>query len=264
MWSDFCDPRLLGLRWRNFFQRDHAIQHSIALRHRAFRIFQRRKTIWTSDQTCKDRGFREIQLRCAFAKVSLLGCFDSITAGAEIDSVDVKLENLLLGELMLNPKCHHRFEYFSAQRTAPEWKAISGKLLGDAAGAFLGGATHNIADQRAQNPAPINPFVLVGPRVLARQHRIDENRRDFAEGNLKTIRASQAAVNFSIDIVNGVSLRHFADILHVEGLRPRPIKEEDGEAGDRQQNKQSDFTAVTEKAAPATFPGAEAGEEFHR
>src|SRR6266498_4118518 len=104
MWSDFCDPRLLGLRWRNFFQRDHAIQHSIALRHRAFRIFQRRKTIWTSDQTCKDRGFREILLR----------------------------------ELMLNPKCHHRFEYFSAQRAAPEWKAISGKLLGDAAGAFLG------------------------------------------------------------------------------------------------------------------------------
>src|SRR5712664_227187 len=100
--------------------------------------------------------------------------------------------------------------------------------------------------------------MLIEPSVLAHQHRIDEKRRDFAQGNLETIRASQAAVNFSIDIVNGVSLRHFADTLHVEGLRPRPVKEEDGETGGRQQDKQSDFPAITKKAAPASFPGAEA------
>src|SRR6476661_3693419 len=247
MWSDFCDPRFLSLRWCNFFQRDHAIQHSIALRRCAFRIFQRRKTIWTADQSCKDRGFREIQLRCAFAKVSLRGCFDSITAGPEINPVYIKLENLLLGELMLDPKCHHRFEYFSAQRTAPEWKTISGELLGNAAGAFLGRAARNITHQRAQNSPPINAFMLIEPSVLAHQHRIDEKRRDFAQGNLETIRASQTAVNFSIDIINGVSLWHFADIFHVEGLRPRPVKEEDREAGGRQQNKQSNFPAVTEK-----------------
>jgi hypothetical protein len=170
---------------------------------------------------------------------------------------------LLLGELMLDPKCHHRFEYFSAQRPAPEWKAISGKLLGDAAGAFLGRAAHNIADQRAQNSAPINSFMLIEPGVFARQHRSNEKRRDFAQGNPKTICASQAAVNFSIDIVNGVSLWHFADVLHIEGLRPRPVKEEDGKAGASQQNKQSDLPSVPEKAAPAFSPGAEAGEEFH-
>src|SRR5207302_1011688 len=138
MWRNFCDPRLLGLRRRNFFQRDHAIQHSIALRRCAFRIFQRRKTIWTADQSCEDRGFGEIQLRRAFAKVSLRGCFDSITAGAEINPVYIKLENLLLGELTLDSKCHHRFEHFPAKRAPTEWKAVSGKLLGDAAGAFLG------------------------------------------------------------------------------------------------------------------------------
>ena len=81
---------------------------------------------------------------------------------------------------------------------------------------------------------PINPFVLVKARVLARQHRTDEERRDLAQGNLQTVRAGQAAVNFSIDIINRVSLRHFADIFHVEGLRPRPVKEKDGEAGARQ------------------------------
>ena len=105
--------------------------------------------------------------------------------------------------------------------------------------------------------------MLIEPSVLAHQHRIDEKRRDFAQGNLETIRASQAAVNFSIDIVNGVSLWHFADIFHVKGLRPRPVEEEDGKAGASQQNKQSDFPAVAEKAAPASFPGAEAGEKFH-
>src|SRR5205823_15014707 len=96
-------------------------------------------------------------------KVSLRGCFDSITAGAEIDSVNVKLENLLLGELMLDAKCHHRFVYFWAKRAPTEWKAVSGKLLGNAAGSFLGCAARNIADQLSQNSAPIKTLVLNQP-----------------------------------------------------------------------------------------------------
>ena len=82
----------------------------------------------------------------------------------------------------------------------------------------------DVADERAQNSAPIDPLVLVKASVFARQHRIDEKRRDFVKRNLQPIRAGQAAVNFSVDVEDGVALRHFADLLHVEGLRPRPVK----------------------------------------
>ena len=84
-----------------------------------------------------------------------------------------------------------------------------------------------------------------------------------ASGVAETVRAGQAAVNFSIDIINGVSLRHLADVLHVERLRPRPIKEEDREAGGCQQNKQRDLPAVTEKSVPAFLSRPKAGEELH-
>ena len=157
--------------------------------------------------------------------------FHSVTAGAEINSIYVKLENLLFGKLPLDAQRDHCFQHFPAKSAAAERKAISGKLLSDTAGAFFRRATHDVAHQSAHDPAPINSLVCVKARVLARQHRGDEKRRDFAQGNLEPVRASQAAVNFSIDIVNSAALRHFADVLHIERLRPRPVKQENGEAG---------------------------------
>ena len=60
MRSDFRVFCLLGFRWRKCFQRDHSIQNRVALHRRALRIFQRRKTIWTSNQSSEERSFGEI------------------------------------------------------------------------------------------------------------------------------------------------------------------------------------------------------------
>ena len=49
------------IRGRKFFQCHHAIQNSVALDLRAFRIFQRRQPIRAPDQSRQERCFREIQ-----------------------------------------------------------------------------------------------------------------------------------------------------------------------------------------------------------
>ena len=72
------------------------------------------------------------------AEVSLRRGLDSVTTGAEINPVHVKLENLLLRELVLDPQRHHRFEQFPAESAAAERKTVAGELLGNAARAFLG------------------------------------------------------------------------------------------------------------------------------
>ena len=112
------------------------------------------------------------------------GCLNAITAGAEIDSINVELENLLLGELTLDAQGHHRFQQFSTDGAAAQRKAVACKLLGNAAGAFLGRAAQNVANKSPQNPAPINPSVLIETGILARQDRRNKKRRDLVERNL--------------------------------------------------------------------------------
>ena len=125
MRSNFYSLRLLSLRGRNAFQCHHTIQHRIALHRRTFRIFQRRKPIRASYQSGEQRGFREIQLRCAFAKIELRSCLHSVTTGAEVNPVHIKLKNLLLGKLTLDSKCDHRFEQLSAKGAATQRKTIT-------------------------------------------------------------------------------------------------------------------------------------------
>ena len=141
---------------------------------RALRIFQRRKSIRAADQSGQQRRFGEIQFRGALAEISLRRGLNSVTTGAEINPVHVKLENLLLGELALDPQRDHRFEQFAAEGAAAERKTVARELLGDAARAFLGRAAHDIATKRAQNAAPIDPAVLdksACPRAPAARRR---------------------------------------------------------------------------------------------
>ena len=84
-------------------------------------------------------------------------------------------------KLVLDPQRHHRLQHFAAQGPAAEGKTVAGQLLGNAARAFLGRAAHDVADQRARDPAPINSAVLEKPRVFARQQRVDEKRRNFVQ-----------------------------------------------------------------------------------
>ena len=219
---------------------------------RALRIFQRRKPIWAADQSCQQRGFGKIQLGRAFAEIDLRSGLNPIATIAEINPVYVKLEDLLFGKLALDTQGHHRFQQFPAEGAAAEWKAVSGELLGNTAGAFFGRAARDIANQSAQNPAPINSLVLIESSVFARQHPCYKKCRNFAERNLQAICAGKATVDFSIDIVNGVSLRHFTDILHVEGLRPRPVKEENRKASSSNKDKQRDLRSAKERS-PSSF-----------
>ena len=55
------------------------------------------------------RCFSEVQIAHRLAEVALGRGLDAVGAGAEIDPVEVKLENLGLAELALEPKRKHEF-----------------------------------------------------------------------------------------------------------------------------------------------------------
>ena len=106
--------------------------------------------------------------------------------------------------------------------------------------------------------------MLIKSRVLADEQRVDKKRRDFAQRNFESVRAGQAAVNFTIDIEYGVALRHFADLFQVEGLGPDAVKYENTQAARRDQPEQREFPAVAEQATAAFFSRTYSDEKFHR
>src|SRR6266446_1568800 len=249
MRRDFRDLRLVGLGRGNFFQFDQAIQDGVALNRGALGIFQRRKSIRTANQAREQRSFGQIQLRRAFAEISLRSCFNAVTAGAEIDAVDVELENLLLGEIPLDAQSDHCFQQFAADGAASERETVAGELLGDATGAFLGRTTQEIVDERTQNSAPVNSTRLIKARVLPGQHGIGEKGRDLIERNFQPVRAGETAVNFPVDIEDGVALGHFADLLHIEGSGPGSVEKENSQTAGHEQAEKRELPAETKKYA---------------
>src|SRR5438876_11115074 len=97
-----------------------------------------------------------------------------ITTRAEINAVYVKLENLLFRKFAFDAQRDHCFQQFPAERAATERKTVARQLHCETARAFLCGHAENVPRQSAQNPAPIDAFVLVESTVLACQHRHDE------------------------------------------------------------------------------------------
>ena len=103
----------------------------------------------------------------------------------------------------------------------------------------------------------------IKPGVLARQERIDEKRRDFIERDPQPVCAGKSAVNFSIDIEDGVALRHGPDFFHVETGRPRAVKKEQRQTDPGNQDEERDLPTVTKKFT-ALFPARpEPGQKFH-
>src|SRR5207247_8075920 len=119
----------------------------------------------------KERGHGKVQLGCALAEISLRGCFNAITTSAEINAINVKLEDLLLGELTFDAQSYHCFEQFPTHGAAAQRKAVARELLGNAARAFLGRATQNVVSKGPENAAPINPSMVLEASVLVGSQR---------------------------------------------------------------------------------------------
>jgi len=79
--------------------------------------------------------------------------------------------------------------------------------------------------------------MLKKTRVLPHQQRIDECRRNFIQRNDQPVRSRQPAINFPINVEDSIALGHFADLFHVEGLRPGGIKDQHAQPGSADEGK---------------------------
>jgi hypothetical protein len=96
------------------------------------------------DQPGQHRGFGEAHLARGFAKIALCRGLDPIGAGAEIDAVEVELEDLGLGEFALEPNRQHYLLQLAPDCALLREEQVLGELLGDGRAALRHTAPRDI------------------------------------------------------------------------------------------------------------------------
>ena len=140
-------------------------------------------------------------------------------------------------------------------------------MLGKGARPLPKAAGDEVAHNGARDSDGIDPVMVIETRILAREQRIHEVVRDLVERNDHAVLASETAVEFSILVVNGRTLRHVANRLQIEGQRPRIEKERDDDPEKNDHHRHFDTKAekpVFETAArtngmPAFLSSADFG-----
>ena len=97
----------------------HAVEDHVAANLPDLRVCRRVVADWLLNQPCESRCLWERDLRCADVEVSACGRFDSVGTGTEVADVEVALEDLLFGHLLLDRQCVAHLLQLAPDRAHP-------------------------------------------------------------------------------------------------------------------------------------------------
>ena len=126
-------------------------------------------------------GQRKILHR--LAEIGACGGLEAVGALAEVNLVDVELENLVLGEVVLDLHRQHRLGQFARHGLFIRQEEIARHLHGDGGGAFLDAPGQQVRTCRAQHAEGIDAAVRVKALVLGGDDRLLHVFRNFVDSN---------------------------------------------------------------------------------
>ena len=97
-----CRFAALLLRGGNHLQLRHPRQHLVPLRQRAVQVLEGRIARRAPDQRHEHRRLRKREILRMLPVVGLAGRLHAVHAFAEVNAVHVRLDDLLLGEVLLD------------------------------------------------------------------------------------------------------------------------------------------------------------------
>src|SRR5437868_14103577 len=89
--------------------------------------------------------------------------------------------------------------------------------------------------------------------VFSRQQRVDECRCHFIQRNDEPVRSCKSAINSSIINENRIPLRHFPDLLHVEGRCPGRVEDQNAKRTAADQRGEGNLPAPSPEPARFLF-----------
>ncbi len=110
---------------------DHLVQDDIGAGRGALALGHGRIARRSLQQTGQQGGFADRQLVRALVEIALRCGLDAISAGAEVDPVQIEGEDLFLGEFQLQPDGQHQLLHLALQVLIGGQEQVFGQLLGD-------------------------------------------------------------------------------------------------------------------------------------
>ena len=198
------------------------------------------------------RRFGEVQIFHGLSEVALGGTLDAVCTIAQIDLIEVQLENAIFRILGFDRARNFGFLQLSHEillaRDALR-KDVSGELHGDRGEALAPAVRAHIVDDRGRHALPVDSGVLVESLVLGRDERLANDRGNLLElhdrAPLETDLGDEAAVR-GVQLgrlTGGVLVEHF-DRWAASG----PADE--GPARVKQSNRKGNPERGTDEQAP--------------
>src|SRR4029077_3654542 len=200
-------------------------------------------------------------------KVALPRPFDAVGAGAEIDAVEIKLENLRLGELVLKPERERQLLQLARNRALLGQEQILGELLGDGRAALRRAAPQHVVDDGAQDPPRIDAVMRIEARVLDRDERLGHVVRQFAQRYCGAAHVAARRERRPIEPEDEDRRRPLGNFERLDRRQMNPDPDENADGTDGRPQREHDapikaaadqrtaLAAATTAAAPSAFAG---------
>ncbi len=162
---------------------DHAGKDGAAPRAHLRQVTQRVVASRVLRHPGKKRAFRLGKLLRVLVEVLPRRLRDSPCTVAEVDLVEVHLEDLVLGVLLLEVHGELDFLYLPVDRLFPGQVLVLDKLLRDGGTAFGEPPLHHVLHKGAGDAAHVDAAVLVEAGVLGGDQRLAQKGRDTVDGD---------------------------------------------------------------------------------
>ena len=161
------------------------------------------------------------------------GGFDAVSAGAEIDPVEVEFENLRFGMLALEPEREFDLLQFPLQGALLRQKQILGELLGQRRAALRDAAMQHVCDRRAQNSQGIDPVMRIEPAVLDGDEGFRQIGRQFLQRDIGAGHFAPRRQHAAIETCDLDRRRPFRNFQRLDWRQVRAHPDDDANQCDR-------------------------------
>ncbi len=238
----------------------HRLDDDVAAGNRAIEVHRRGIARRRLNEAGKERRLCDCQVAGGLAEIAARSGLDAVEAVAEIDLVQVQLEDLVLGVEVLDVGRENDFFQFPAKRLVAAEEALARELLRDGASALGTAPFPDIADHGGSHTYHIDAVVLVEALVLDRDDGLDEIRRHPFERNLDALFLEDREDGLVGRVEQRRGLGHVPDVAQrvAVGQPGRQVVAEPGnparagEQADRQDTDDGD-----ERAGAAGQPGSQ-------
>ena len=194
-------------------------EYGVAALHGAIGLTTRIVAFGRLRQRGQQRGFRKIQFAHVLAEVALRCRLDTVGAIAEINLVQVQLENFLLRVFAFDRQRHFRLAQLADDRLGafePLGEDVPRELHGDGREALREPAADHVDGHRAEDADEVDTVMTVKAFVLGEDERILHQRRKVLQSRDGAALKSELGEESTVGRVEFGGLARLVEFEHVD------------------------------------------------